>query len=186
MLVGSLLTCHLESLYTQAQGWWSWGLWFIGDYNLKPLWQICSTDSNVNLLCDNDFFINFSSDYDMKMSKIYWPFLTYTEVGGHIVCDIYNICLSITNIIYYFRIQTTTPSQRGVWGINMSNLEGNWPPELKMAIFYTPSCQTGGHIVYVKRIPMTSISEKPLGTGDYNLKISKINQSFLNYATRTL
>ena len=36
-----------------------------------------------------------------------------------------------------------------------------------MAI-YTPSCQTevGGHIVYVKGIPMTSLLRKSLGMGD--------------------
>ena len=30
-----------------------------------------------------------------------------------------------------------------------------------MAIFYTSSCQTGSHIVYVKEIPMMSLSENP-------------------------
>ena len=37
-----------------------------------------------------------------------------------------------------------------------------------MAIFYTPNCQTevGGHIVYVKGIPMLSLLAKSLGTGD--------------------
>ena len=35
--------------YTCAWGLLFWGLWFIGNYNLKPLQQIFSIDSNVNL-----------------------------------------------------------------------------------------------------------------------------------------
>ena len=34
-----------------------------------------------------------------------------------------------------------------------------------IAIFYTPSCQTGSHIVYIKGIPMMSLLGKSLGTG---------------------
>ena len=77
------------------------------------------------------------------------------------------ILFSIASI-YYFRIQTTIPSWRGVLGINISNLDGNWPPQgQKMAIFYTPSCQTevDGHIVHdIMWILLTSLLGKLLGT----------------------
>ena len=36
------------------------------------------------------------------------------------------------------------------------------PPSQKMAFFYTQTCQTGSHIVYVKRMLMTSLLGKPL------------------------
>ena len=39
-----------RGIYTGARG-----LLFIGDYNLKPVWQMFSIDSKVNLPCDNDF-----------------------------------------------------------------------------------------------------------------------------------
>ena len=45
------------------------GLQFICDYNLKPLWLILPTDSNVNFSCDKDFLYTFFSNYDLKMSK---------------------------------------------------------------------------------------------------------------------
>ena len=41
-------------VYTRAPG-----LRFIGDYDLKPPRQISSSDSNVNLPCDNDFLCKF-------------------------------------------------------------------------------------------------------------------------------
>ena len=36
-----------------------WGYEFISDYKFKPLWQIFSIDSNVNLCYDNDFLCQF-------------------------------------------------------------------------------------------------------------------------------
>ena len=43
---------------------------FISDYDLKPLQQIFSIDSNVDLPCNNDFLYQLFGNYDLKMSKI--------------------------------------------------------------------------------------------------------------------
>ena len=43
-----------------------------------------------------------------------------------------------------------------------------------MAIFYTLSCQTGGHIVNIKGIPMLSFG-KPLGKAITTLNLADIN-----------
>ena len=69
-----------------------------------------------------------------------------TEVDGHIIYIMgipLNTCtsailFSIIHIIYYFRIQTTIPSQRGVSGITLSYLEGNQSPRTKKWQFSTP------------------------------------------------
>ena len=44
--------------YTQAQGLQYQVLQFIGNYDLKPLWQIFPIDSNVNLPIITIFYIN--------------------------------------------------------------------------------------------------------------------------------
>ena len=55
----------------------------------------------------------------------------------------------------------------------------------RQKIFYTPSYQTevGSHTVYVKGISMISLLRKPLGTGNYDLKMNIIDKLFLTYTT---
>ena len=83
-----LLRSFEISIYTQAQELWVWGLWFISNYNLKPLWQILPIDSNVNLPHVNDFLYHlFFDNYDLKMNKIYiffrwkWQFFCQTALN---------------------------------------------------------------------------------------------------------
>ena len=91
----SCLCLWLHMRYTGTRG-----LRFIGDNDLKLLWQIFAYESNVNLPGDNDFlyrfffsnydlkmskitifYINFFGNYDLKMSKIYL-FLSYTNIAS--------------------------------------------------------------------------------------------------------
>ena len=70
-----LLNVHIYIfiyIYIYIQVWvlWHLGLQFIGDYGLKPLWQIFPIGSNVHLPCDNDFLNQFLGDYDFKMRRI--------------------------------------------------------------------------------------------------------------------
>ena len=53
---------------------------FISNYNLKPLWQIFLTDSNVNLICDNDFlYWFFSAIMTWEWAKaIIFPYLYWS------------------------------------------------------------------------------------------------------------
>ena len=46
-------------MYAEAWGLQVKGLQFISNCDLKPLWQIFSVDSNVNLPCDNDYLYRF-------------------------------------------------------------------------------------------------------------------------------
>ena len=50
------------------------------------------------------------------------------------------------------------PLWRGVLGITILDLEGNWPPRAKNVNFLHPHCQTevGGYIVYVMGIPLNT------------------------------
>ena len=116
-----------------------WGLWFISDFNLKPPQQIFPIDNNVNLPYETNFLYHFFCDYDLKMSKTVGDecFPTYTTL------------FCITSIIYYFRIQTTMASYRGVLGIIISNLEGTNPQSWKGAILYTPSCHLISTLVVI-------------------------------------
>ena len=51
------LICH--HTYTCTWRLQVWELWSIGNYDLRPLWQTFPIDSNVNLLCNNDFLHQF-------------------------------------------------------------------------------------------------------------------------------
>ena len=151
-------------MYTQACR-----LWFIGDYNLKPLYQIFSIDSNINLPSGNNFLyglfwqlwhkneqiIDFSLTF-LHLSQSFQDHCTLSKGNLKSVNHYTLVERCIMNHIK-FGGQLTTQSQR-------------------MALFYIPSCQTefGSHIV--KGILMTSLSGKPLGTGNYDLKMSKIGR----------
>ena len=62
------------------------------------------------------------------------------------------------------------------------------PLEPKNGNFLNPRCQTevGSHIVYVKDVPMTSLLEKPLGTGLYSLILTLQYQFPCNFNSKSL
>ena len=72
------------------------------------------------------------------------------------------IFFSIASIIYYFRFQTTVPSWEGVLGITIPNFKETDPSAAENGNFLHPPAvffknfKPGGHLVYVKGIPMTS------------------------------
>ena len=63
---------------TQAWGLPYQELQFICNYDLKLLQQIVPIDI-VNLPCDNDFYIDFFSNYDLKMVD-FWLFLNFVAL----------------------------------------------------------------------------------------------------------
>ena len=63
--------CWSGGEYTQTQGLWPLGLWFIGNYALKCQWTIFHIDSNVILPNYTDFlYLFFFGEFDLTMSKI--------------------------------------------------------------------------------------------------------------------
>ena len=67
-------------IYTHARG-----LQFIDDYGLNLHGKYSPLAAMLLCPVTMIFYINFFGDYNLKMSKIDWLFLTSTEVGGHIV-----------------------------------------------------------------------------------------------------
>ena len=82
---------HSEPIWNAHVYTWAWGLWvlelqFISHYNLKPLLQIFSIHSNVNLPSHKNFLCFFLGNYDLKMSKCYWLIwllLSYTTIASY-------------------------------------------------------------------------------------------------------
>ena len=88
------------AIYSLSLAW----LIYLITYSPIMTWNLCRKYSPLTamLICPviMIFYIDFSHNYDLKMSKIDELFLTYTEVGGHIVYVISAISASVLQVVF--------------------------------------------------------------------------------------